>query len=227
MKIHGFFFNKIHAIYKLIFCLAISIAVFFLAADLQIKLMTQALLAWDIFCLLLLSFHWLSFFTIPTAEIRRQASIEDESRVVIFLIVLIISLASLVSVILLITTKTGDLTERKWDVPIALFSMVLSWFLLHTIFTVRYAHLYYSNPKTKDTAFAGGIAFPKMDENYHPDFLDFAYFSFVLGMTFQVSDVEITSPRIRKLALIHGLVSFGYNMIVVALTINVIANIGG
>lgn len=207
--------------------MAISLLVFFISTSLHINGMTQALLAWDVFCLLLLSFHWLSFFTITTIEIRKQASIEDESRVIIFLIVMIISLASLVSVILLITAKTGNLEERKWDVPIALLSMVFSWLLLHTIFTVRYAHIYYSSHRSKEGAIWAGISFPKMDENFQPDFLDFAYFSFVLGMTFQVSDVEITSPRIRQLALIHGLVSFGYNMIVVALTINVIANING
>ena len=227
MKIPGFFFNKIHAIYKLLFCIVAAAILFFSIAPLQFKFVTQLLIAWDAFCLLLLLFHWLSFITTPTSEIRKNAGIEDESRLVIFFIILITVIASLFSVVLLITTKAENPIEKTWDIPVAFFGMVLSWFLLHTVFTVRYAHIYYGNHRSKKETPNEGIDFPKSSENFKPDFIDFAYFSFVLGMTFQVSDVQITSHRIRKLALVHGLVSFGFNMVIVALTINVIANLGG
>ena len=106
---------------------------------------------------------------------------------------------------------------------ISISGMVLSWVLIHTIFTLRYAHIFYDNNKEKPEIHAGGLEFP---EDAKPDYLDFAYFSFVLGMTFQVSDVQVTSKRLRRLALLHGILAFGYNTIMIALTINLIAGFG-
>jgi uncharacterized membrane protein len=100
--------------------------------------------------------------------------------------------------------------------------MVLSWMILHTIFTVRYAHLYYSNHKSEEGRFSGGLDFPSEDE---PDFIDFAYFSFTLGMTFQVSDVAISSRKIRRIVLLHSLLSFGFNATIVAMSVNIIAGL--
>ena len=93
---------------------------------------------------------------------------------------------------------------------------------MHTIFATKYAHIYYGDHETEPDIHAGGLTFP--DEN-KPDYLDFAYFSFVLGMTFQVSDIQVASKRLRKLALLHGILSFGFNTIIVALTINIIAGL--
>ena len=104
--------------------------------------------------------------------------------------------------------------------PIAIAGMLFSWFLIHTTFALRYAHIYYGHHETKPNTHAGGLEFP---EDEQPDYLDFAYFSFVLGMTFQVSDVQITSKRFRKMAMFHGLISFGFNTIMIALTINLMA----
>jgi uncharacterized membrane protein len=94
--------------------------------------------------------------------------------------------------------------------------------LVHTLFVFRYAHLYYqSRPKGKaQDKYLEGLEFPEEDE---PDYLDFSYFSFVIGMTFQVSDVTISSKQIRRLALLHGLISFAFNTVIVALSINVIS----
>jgi uncharacterized membrane protein len=100
-------------------------------------------------------------------------------------------------------------------------AVVLGWLLIHTLFIFRYAHLYYED-RDRDNKSDGGLAFPGTHE---PKDLDFAYFSFVLGMTFQVSDVQITSPRIRALALAHGLVSFGYNTAILALVVNTVAGL--
>ena len=87
---------------------------------------------------------------------------------------------------------------------------------------MRYAHIFYGDHETEPAIHAGGLIFPDEDK---PDYFDFAYFSFVLGMTFQVSDIQVTSKRLRKLALLHGILSFGFNTIIVALTINVIAGL--
>ena len=106
---------------------------------------------------------------------------------------------------------------------IAIIGMILSCFFIHTIFTLRYAHIFYGDDDENPKTHAGGLEFP---DDIKPDYLDFAYFSFVLGMTFQVSDVQITSKYLRRLAMWHGLLSFGYNTIMIALTINLIAGFG-
>lgn len=100
--------------------------------------------------------------------------------------------------------------------------MFLSWFVVHTIFTTRYAHMYYSDHETKEETYAAGLDFP---QDFEPDFVDFAYFSFTLGMTFQVSDVQISSNRIRRLALWHALLSFGYSATIIALSVNIISGL--
>ena len=91
---------------------------------------------------------------------------------------------------------------------------------LMTTFTLRYAHMFYGNNEQKPDTHAGGLEFPNDDE---PDYLDFAYFSFNVGMTFQVSDVQVTSKRIRKMVLLHSLISFLFATIMIALTINLIS----
>lgn len=207
---------------KLLFCLvlAITIPTLCLHADTASNL----ILGWDVFCVGLLTSYWITFFTTTHTHIRKQSAEDDPSRIIIFSIVLICSAASMLAVVLLLTAKNGSNAEKLLHVPLALAAMILSWFTVHTIFTARYAHMYYGNKKNDVSTFAGGLDFPG---DTSPDFLDFAYFSFVLGMTFQVSDVEISSKRIRRVALLHGLIAFAYNTVIVALTINIIAGLNG
>src|SRR5690606_27864512 len=103
-------------------------------------------------------------------------------------------------------------------------AVICAWLLVHTLFTFRYAHLFYSRlgEEQERSGFIGGLDFPKETK---PDYLDFTYFSFVIGMTFQVSDVEISSRRIRRLALMHAVVSFIFNTVILALSINIILGI--
>jgi len=152
-----------------------------------------------------------------------MAAVEDTSRVVIFFVTLICATASMLAVILLLTTKHETSSIKLLHLVIAITGMTLSWSLVHTVFAVRYAHMFYADHKTKPNTHAGGLDFPGEDK---PDFVDFAYFSFVLGMTFQVSDVSISSRKIRRMVLWHGLISFGYNVVIIALTINVVAGLG-
>jgi uncharacterized membrane protein len=102
-------------------------------------------------------------------------------------------------------------------------TIVSSWFLVHTVFTMHYAHAYYRDEdEDPNTSGSGGLEFPNEKE---PDFLDFAYFSFVIGMTCQVSDVQISSSGMRRLALVHGLLSFLFNTVILALTVNLASGI--
>lgn len=202
-----------NAFHKLILSFISGILVYSVVPDLDDTLI-HVMIGWDAGSLVLLILSWISFVTIDAQQIAEQSKKQDESRFLIFLIVLISALASMTPIVELFIHKTPFL-------PVAIGGLVLSWCLVHTIFTLRYAHLFYGNDAGKNNDIAGGIIFP---EDKHPDYLDFAYFSFVIGMTFQVSDVEVSSKRIRRLVLMHGLVSFCFNTFIVALTINVISS---
>jgi uncharacterized membrane protein len=106
--------------------------------------------------------------------------------------------------------------DRNLALALGIAAVVLGWVLIHTTFVFRYAHLFYYDDNDDGVA-ARGLMFPGTSD---PDDYDFAYFSFVIGMTFQVSDVQITDPNVRRVVLLHGLISFGYNTAIVALVVN-------
>jgi uncharacterized membrane protein len=97
-------------------------------------------------------------------------------------------------------------------------TIALSWAAVHTTFALHYAHDYYRGSKP------GGLQFPSGDDHDHADYWDFIYFSFVIGMTAQVSDVGITDKTIRRTATVHGIISFVFNTALVALMVNIAAS---
>ncbi len=99
-------------------------------------------------------------------------------------------------------------------------SVVLSWLFLNTMFAIHYAHGFYGNFGAEHT----GLAFPGTKQ---PDYWDFVYFAFVIGMCFQVSDVEITSRYLRRVALLHSVIAFFFNVFIIAITVNIVAGQGG
>jgi len=110
--------------------------------------------------------------------------------------------------------------ERAAHVVLGVVSLALSWLMIHTIYAFHYAHRYYQEEKNNKIAGAG-LDFPgKLDPNY----FDFMYFSYVVGMTSQVSDVQVTSREMRHITTVHSLLSFAFNMLVLALSINVVAS---
>ncbi|HEY5371166.1 MAG TPA: DUF1345 domain-containing protein [Hanamia sp.] len=217
-------FERINSLQKLIICLIIGLAVYLILDVKNIDSLSHLMIGWDTFSLCMIVMSWITFFITNSKQIREQSKVQDPKRSIIFIIILISTFASILAVILLIVTKKEGNSGAFWRLPIAVLGMLLSWFLIHTVFSLRYAHIYYGDHKTKPNTHAGGLEFPG-DEM--PEYLDFAYYSFVLGMTFQVSDVQITSKRFRNLALLHGLISFSFNTIMIALTINLIAGYGG
>jgi len=173
------------------------------------------------FCQVFLS--WITIFTIHPIEMQQQAKLQDSSRTGIFIFILGAALASLLVVLLLLkSTKELSGWELRGHILMSVASVIFSWAMVHTLFVFRYAHLYYGDPEKKGQKFAEGLQFPEEKE---PDYLDFCYFSFVIGMTFQVSDVEISSRRIRRLALMHSVIAFGFNTVIVALSINIISGL--
>jgi uncharacterized membrane protein len=154
----------------------------------------------------------------------REARLQDSGRTAIFIFVVVAALASIIAVSALLGSakdlKGGHLAEY---IILTGLTVLSSWCLVHTVFTLHYAHIFYqASDERPDEAEGDGLAFP--DEK-HPDFLDFAYFSFVIGMTCQVSDVQITSRRMRRLALIHGLLAFAFNTVILALSVNLASNL--
>lgn len=214
--------NRLNAVQKLGISAAAGIAVYLLLLHRIGNILLLLLVAWDFYCISFLLLNWITFFTTAPGQIRNEARKQDEGRVAVFAIALVATLASLAAVLLLLLRKGEGFRAVSLTLVTALGAMLLSWTLVHTMFAVRYAHNYYSDHKDDHSKHAGGLDFPQQE---HPDFLDFAYFSFVIGMTFQVSDVSISSRKLRRMVLLHSLLAFGFNTILVALTINVIAGL--
>lgn len=217
-------FYRIKAIYKLLICLGIAGLGFLFLLPVRMEGASRIMISWDIFSLCMIVIYAAIFSAVCPKQLRVLASREDESRAVVFSIVIIAIIGSLGGVLLLLKNQEGWLLSKWLETVIYITGVTFSWILLHMLFTGKYAHLYYGNHPSQKGQIAKGLDIPG-DEA--PDYVDFAYFSFVIGMTFQVSDIEITSKRMRRLVLIHGLISFIFNTVIVALTINVVVNLQG
>lgn len=213
-------FEKINSVQKLFICLIIAVIVYFIVEIKNIDILTHIMIGWDTFSVCMIVMTWITFFITTAKQIRIQSKVQDPNRSIIFIIILICTLASFLTVLLMIVTKKSGESGGSWRLFIAVAGMLFSWLLIHTSFTLRYAHIFYGDHKTNPNTHAGGLEFPG---DSLPDYLDFAYYSFVLGMTFQVSDIQITSKRFRRLALLHGLISFIFDTTMIALTINILA----
>jgi uncharacterized membrane protein len=153
------------------------------------------------------------------ARIRKRAAEQDEGRGAVLVLSIVATLASLIAIVFeLGGADRGLQGETIASALLAMITIILSWLFVHTIFALHYAHEYYGEHRSG----AGGLIFPKDD---HPQYMDFVYFSLVLGMTSQVSDVAITNKTIRRLAMAHGVIAFFFNLTVLALTVSVISNL--
>ncbi|GAB2525380.1 DUF1345 domain-containing protein [Spirosoma aerophilum] len=175
---------------------------------------------WITFAVTILVLMWTSISIAHPRDLPKLTSLEDSSRTLIMLFVVVAAIASLFAVIELLDSTNKNAPEWPRNRLLAISAIASAWTLVHTVFTLRYAHLFYGNDKSRKTH-PGGLDFPGDDE---PDYLDFAYFSFVIGMTSQVSDVAVRSKPMRRTALVHGVLSFGFNAIIIALTVGGLAN---
>jgi uncharacterized membrane protein len=210
---------------RLILALLIS-GIVFLATIGRIHQPAEAILVWNVFAWSLILLVWARILLTEAKSSVLSAKLQDSARLAIFIFVLAGAVASLVSVAVLIGGAKGlgrqALAEHLF---LAAATVISSWFLVHTVFTMHYAHGFYSDGDGDgDETTFGGLEFPNEKE---PDFIDFAYFSFVIGMTCQVSDVQVTSQEMRRLALVHGLLSFLFNTVILALTINLASGLFG
>ncbi len=216
-------FNRIHTLPKLSFGLILGTLTSFLFWQESRNIPFNILMGWDIFCLSNIILFWITFFSIDKQQVRHEAKVLNTNAFLIFFFSIILIMASLGIIILLFIQQGKE--EKTTPDLLALVTefggLILSWLLLHTLFTIHYAHKYWTISKSS-SGYERGLKFP---EDNNPDYLDFAYFSFVNGMTFQVSDVSVTSKTMRILVLFHCLLAFMFNTIIVALSINLIAGL--
>ncbi len=193
--------------------MAIGIAAFFLLPG-SLRLVTRLLLGWDIFIAFYLVLVYVMVLRSRLAYIRRNAVLQDDGR---FLLPLVVALGAFAS-IAAIVYELGANHRGTPELTLATVTIALSWAAVHTVFALHYAHEFYRGAKP------GGLQFPSGDQHIDADYWDFVYFSFVIGMTAQVSDVGITDRTIRRTATAHGIISFIFNTALVALMVNIAAS---
>jgi uncharacterized membrane protein len=185
---------------------------------------TVLVVTWNVFAATLVVLSWSIIVRKDPYEARRTVRLQDASATAIFSLVITAATVSLFAVGLLLgSAKNLPPTALALHVALSVTAVVISWVLVHTVFTLRYAHLYYWDAgKVERHAVVGGLMFPGKG---HPCYIDFAYFSFVIGMTCQVSDVQIATSQMRRLALVHGLISFAFNTAILAMFVNIVAGL--
>ena len=209
---------RLHA--RLLISIAIGMAVTLGLAMTDWSMATKLLLGWDIGVVLYLALAYQLMVTCGIAEIRRRAAEDDEGALALLVLTGLSGLAIMGAIIAeLGVAKISGQPRSGLGVTLAMATILVSWAFVHTIFALHYAHEYYG--ERGDHAI-GGLTFPGRQA---PDYWDFLYFSLVIAMTSQVSDVVITSKVIRRIVTVHGALAFFFNVAVFALTVNIVSNL--
>lgn len=206
---------RLHA--RLLISIIVGVIVTLAMIPTHSRLPTKLLAGWDIGVgLYLVLVYWVILHA-TVKEIRARAAIQDEGAFALLILTGAAAIASLVAIVAEIAnTPSADAWHQ---LALGMGTIILSWLFMHSIFAMHYAHEYYGE---RSDDHVGGLKFPGMQA---PDYWDFLYFSFVVAMTCQVSDVAITSKVIRRVATVHGVLSFFFNLAILALTINMISNL--
>jgi uncharacterized membrane protein len=206
---------RLHA--RLLTSVAIGIAITLVLAVTDWRLATRVLTGWDVGVGFYLISTYLLVSRSSVNEIRRRASIQDEGAAALLVLTPAAAIASLAAIVM--EFGSAESAAGWTDLAFGMGTILLSWLFLHIVFALHYAHEYYGE-RSDDRI--GGLKFPGPQS---PDYWDFVYFSFVIAMTSQVSDVAITSKVIRRVATVHGVLSFFFNVSVLALTVNMVSNL--
>ena len=172
-----------------------------------------ALCAWTVSSAVFTVWTWSALWQLDPPAVAAHATREDPGTAIRDVVLMGIGAVSLVAVVFVLF-HSKDVPNAT--VVLGIAAIAGSWVVLHTVYTLRYARLFYSSP-------AGGLDFQQKSD---PTYRDFAYLAFTVGMTFQVSDTEIQQTKLRTTVLHHALISFCYNTVVVAVTINLVAGLG-
>ena len=182
------------------------------------RLPTRLLTGWDVGAVMYLALAYHLMAGAPVGAIRERAAVEDEGRIAILVLTVVAGLASLGAILVELRTSADGSARQPAQLILAMVTIVLSWGFIHTMFALHYAHEFYSEEPGMG---GGGLQFAGGGD---PDYFDFVYFSFVIGMTSQVSDVAVACKPIRRTVAAHGIVSFLFNAALLALTVNIAAS---
>ena len=185
---------------------------------------TRGLLAWDVAVSVFLGVAAYVFVTTTAERMPARAEAQEEGEWTIFWLTLAVVIVSFVVISSEFSAiKRASDADRGLQVALVAVTLFMSWLVTHVTFAFRYAHEFDADDLGGPDV-DGGLEFPG---ETRPDYMDFLYFSLVLGMTFQVSDVQITSRKLRRVAALHGLLSFLFNTVIVAFTVNIAAGMMG
>jgi uncharacterized membrane protein len=181
---------------------------------------TRALLAWDVGVVLYLGLAWAMMLRSDLDRMRRRANQEDDGAVAVLALTIVAAIASVAAIVVELIDVSGlPRHEVNLRLALAVVTIVLSWTFIHTAFALHYAHEFYDDDPPPPHP---GLTFPGTKQ---PDYIDFLYFAFVLGTTSQTSDVAIASRGMRRLALLHGVISFFFNTTLLAVAVNIAAGL--
>jgi len=190
------------------------------ALPVPLAAMSHALLAWSVGSLSYLCLSWWLAASCDAQRTRARAQSQDPPGAVLLILLLLSVLSSMVAIMLMLQyVKDWSPAERLAHLALSMCALASSWLLMQTTFAFRYAHVYYRDHGIS-AGKGSGLNFPG---SAAPDYLDFLYYAFVVGMTSQVSDVVVTSKVMRHWTLLHSVIAFAFNMLVLALSINVMA----
>jgi uncharacterized membrane protein len=200
---------------RLFTSLVIGVAIFFSIPSAE-RMATRILIGWDVAVSVYLAMAFVMITRFDLALVHRRAASQDEGGMLILVLTVLAAVASLAAIIAELGSVRGTVAAAEnLYFAHAVLTILLSWAFIHVIFAFHYAHEFYGEGRDQNV---GGLEFPDDDQ---PDYWDFIYFSFVIGMTFQVSDVQVTSKIIRRLVVAHGFVSFVFNVAILALMVNI------
>lgn len=200
--------------------IAFAIVAWFALSD-SLAWHTRLAASWDVGVIVYLCLAWTIVWRADAKSTRDHALAQDTSGFIIFLFVLCAACASIVAIGFVVATIKGlALWTKAKHLAVTVVALTSSWVLIQTVFVFHYARRYYRDVG-QGPADSGGLAFPGRGE---PDYMDFAYYSFVVGMTSQVSDVQVLTSAMRRMTLVHGVLAFIFNIAVLALAINTISS---
>jgi uncharacterized membrane protein len=187
---------------------------------------TRLLLAWNGGVLLYIVLTFLMMLRDDLDKFHQRASVQDEGRFVILTLSIFAAVFSIAAIVVqLAATKDMTGIDKIFHVGLAATTIVTGWTFIHLTFALHYAHEYAAERRKRPELperIRGGLDFP---DTLAPDYSDFLYFSFIIGVASQTADIAICSPTMRRIALVHGIVSFFYNTTILALTINIAAGL--
>jgi uncharacterized membrane protein len=209
-----------HAHGRLFTAVALGVATGFLVPA-RLGTSVRLLAAWDVAALVMTTFAWIIILRPGPSETQRHAAADDPGRRAVSVLVILASAVSLLATaVILRQARSCTPAVRELFVALCILAVASAWVLTHTGYALRYAHLYYRDDKEG----VGGLTLPG---DAAPAYLDFAYFAFTIGMCFQVSDISVSSPQIRRAVLGHGVLSFLYNTAILATAINLAVGVFG